>query len=46
MSVKTHDIGFIKPGDVNKVCKLNKAIYGLQQAAKEWNIKLGSHLKD
>ena len=29
--------GFIVPGKETQVCKLNKAIYGLKQAAKCWN---------
>lgn len=37
--------GYIKPGEENKICKLNKAIYGLKQAAITWNIKMGDSLK-
>lgn len=30
--------GHIKPGNENKICKLN---YGLKQAVRAWNIKIG-----
>jgi hypothetical protein len=35
--------GFHEGGPQN-VCKLHKAIYGLKQAARQWNIKLHSVL--
>lgn len=28
----------------NRVCRLNKAIYGLKQAGRVWNRKLNDHL--
>lgn len=36
--------GFIKKGQERKVYKLNKAIYGLKQAAKAWNEKINNVL--
>jgi hypothetical protein len=32
--------GFVKEGQENKVCQLQKAIYGLRQAARCWNDKI------
>ncbi|GBN50134.1 hypothetical protein AVEN_103992-1 [Araneus ventricosus] len=36
--------GYIEAGQEQKVCKLNKAIYGLKQAARAWHLKIGESL--
>ncbi|GBL76861.1 Retrovirus-related Pol polyprotein from transposon RE2 [Araneus ventricosus] len=36
--------GYIEKGQEQKVCKLNKAIYGLKQAARAWHIRIGESL--
>ena len=30
--------GFVNPKDANKVCKLQRSIYGLVQSSRSWNI--------
>ena len=30
--------GFVNPKDANKMCKLQRSIYGLVQASRSWNI--------
>ena len=31
--------GFVDPKGANKVCKLQRSIYGLVQASQSWNIR-------
>ena len=37
--------GFVDPKGVNKVCKLQRSIYGLVQASRSWNIRFDSVIK-
>jgi hypothetical protein len=37
--------GFIDPKDANKVCKLQRSIYGLVQASRSWNKRFDSVIK-
>ena len=36
---------FINPKDANKVCKLQRSIYGLVQASRSWNKRFDSVIK-
>ena len=37
--------GFVDPKGANKVCKLQRSIYGLVQASQRWNIRYDSVTK-
>ena len=38
--------GFVMPEHANKVCKLNRSIYGLKQASKSWNQRFDEIIKE
>ena len=37
--------GFVNPKDVDKVCKLQRSIYGLKQASRSWNLRFDEVIK-
>ena len=37
--------GFVNPKGANKVCKLQRSIYGLVQASRSWNIRFDELIK-
>ena len=37
--------GFFNPKGVNKMCKLQRSIYGLVQASRSWNIRFDELIK-
>ena len=37
--------GFVDPKNANKVCKLQRSIYGLVQASWSWNIRFDELIK-
>ena len=37
--------GFIEPKGANKVCKLQRSIYGLVQASRSWNLRFDEVIK-
>ena len=42
----TQPPGFTCPKGPGKVCKLQKAIYGLKQASKSWNLRFNKSIKE
>ena len=38
--------GFVDPKNPNRVCKLNRSIYGLKQASRSWNIRFDQKIKE
>ncbi|KAK8696669.1 hypothetical protein V6N13_001801 [Hibiscus sabdariffa] len=41
----TQPEGFVTPGNVGKVCKLQRSIYG-QQASRSWNLRFNDAIKE
>jgi hypothetical protein len=37
--------GFVDPKDANKVCKIQRSIYGLKQASRSWNLHFDEVIK-
>ena len=42
----TQPEGFVDPRNPNKVCKLQRSIYGLKQASRTWNLRFDEAVKD
>ncbi len=42
----TQPEGFEQPGSTNKVCKLQRSIYGLKQASRSWNLRFDEAVKE
>jgi len=41
----TQPMGFVDPNNAEKVCKLQRSIYGLKQASRSWNIRFDKEIK-
>ena len=37
--------GFVDPKNADKVCKLQRSIYGLVEASRSWNIRFNEMIK-
>ena len=42
----TQPEGFVDPKHPNKVCKLQRSIYGLKQASRSWNLRFDEAIKE
>ena len=42
----TQPEGFVNPKNSEKVCKLQRSIYGLKQASRSWNLRFDEAIKD
>ena len=42
----TQPEGFVDPKHPNKVCKLQRSIYGLKQASRSWNLRFDEAVKE
>ncbi|KAG8503385.1 hypothetical protein CXB51_001330 [Gossypium anomalum] len=42
----TQPEGFVDPKDAGKICKLQRSIYGLKQASRNWNLRFNDAIKE